>query len=122
MAILLANTNVSALAKEKEKNKELSHQGTYSSSKGSILLKGGVERKGWEEQTSIKGFWPEQMSGDIESSPTLSLFQSGDITTLLKSGGECLVMEVLALGARASPNPCSNLTREGVEGFLHNNL
>ena len=117
-----ANTKVSTVAKGKEKNKKLSHQGTYPSSKGLIVLKDGVEREGQEEQTGIEGFWPKQMSSDIESSLTLSLFQPEDIATLLKSRREHLVMEVLALGARASPNPCSNLTREGVEGFLHNNL
>jgi len=111
-----ANTEVSAVAKGEEKNKELSHQGTYPSSKGSTVLKDGVEREGREEQTGIEGFWPERTSGDIESSPAPSLFQPGDIATLSESGGEHLVMEVLALGAGASPNPCSNLTREGVEG------
>jgi len=50
---------VSAVAKREEKNKELSHQGTYPSSKGLTVLKDGVEKKGWEEQTGIKGFWPE---------------------------------------------------------------
>jgi len=44
------------------------------------------------------------------------IFQPGDITTLSESEREHLVMEVLALGAGASPNPYSNLTREGVEG------
>ena len=56
------------------------------------------------------------MSSDIEFSPAPSLFQLRDIATLLESGGEHLVMEVLVLGAGAAPNPCSNLTREGVEG------
>jgi len=113
-----ANTEVSAVAKREEKNKELSHQGTYPSSKGSTVLKDGVKREGQEEQTSIKGFWPKQTSSDIESSPAPSLFQPRDITTLLESGREHLVMEVLALGAGVSPNPCSNLTREGMEGVL----
>ena len=76
------------------------------------------QKEGQEEQTGIKGFWPEQMSSDIEFSLTPSLFQLGDIATLLKSKRKHFVMKVLALRAGVSPNPCSNLTREGMEGVL----